>query len=696
MNIKRVLVLATILIGSFESYSQCGTDDYVNSLIGDPEVEATQAHFQKLRDIGYIEERGEGLQKKAVRVIPVVFHIIHDYGPSNISKEQIEDALRILNEDFSRTNADTTDTDPLFLGVADDMEIEFRLARKDKQGNCTEGITRWYSPELTDGGDVGNPEPIKQFVRWDWQMYLNIWVIERIGLNWSPTSRVLGYSIIPRWTTAARDGVVMRSDMIGSIGTGSATNQGRVLTHEVGHWLGLRHPFNAPSGGSGCFQGDDVADTPPVAYSNSGCPSGQLNSCSNDNPDLPDMLDNYMDYTNGRCQNTFTTGQKDKIQREAFNSLIRTNNYSAGNLSKTGVNTNPSCGPIADFWIDDSDTVVCVGSSTVKFKDWSYNGDITTRKWVFEGGFPSESSGSNPSVQYNASGVYSVKLIVENAQGIDSLERKAFIRVLPNVADKKAPFPETFEDANFDAGWSLGKIDGYGWTRRVNIASTGSYSAECEINSNTTNGDRFAMTLPPIDVSLHGSPLRINFDHAYSRRISNATEVLLVMVSDDCGQSWNTVRGMTASNGLASINGNNPGWFPTQSSDWAHASLDISQYANSTNLIIRFDVISKEGNSVFIDNINVAQFGLGTDDIRVQDRLVLYPNPAEDELSVEVDENWIDASLEIKDLSGRLLLQSEISNSVLTFSLADLPNGVYLVQMIKQGVRRTERLIINR
>ena len=394
MNSKRILIMVSLILGSIASYSQCATDEYVNSLMGDAEVEATQAHFQNLRDIGYVEERGEGLNKKSVRVIPVVFHVIHDYGPSNISKEQIEDAMRILNEDFSRTNADTTDTDPIFLGVADDMEIEFRLARKDKQGNCTEGITRWYSPELTDGGDLGgNPEPIKQLIRWDWQMYLNIWVIERIGLNWTPSNFTAGYSIIPRWTSGSRDGVVIRADYVGSIGTGRTSSMGRVLTHEVGHWLGLRHPFNAPGGGSGCFQGDDVADTPPVTEANRGCPSGQLNSCSNDNPDLPDMLDNYMDYTNGRCQNTFTTGQKDKIERESFNSLIRTNNYSSSNLSKTGVNTNPDCGPIADFWLDNSDSIVCQGDGTVTFKDWSYNGEITTRTWIFEGGTPAQSSG---------------------------------------------------------------------------------------------------------------------------------------------------------------------------------------------------------------------------------------------------------------------------------------------------------------
>jgi hypothetical protein len=109
---------------------------------------------------------------------------------------------------------------------------------------------------------------------------------------------------------------VVRSDQIGVTGTGQISQGGRTLTHEIGHWLGLYHTFqDGCSGGtsSTCSTaGDRVCDTPPVASSSSGCSVGQ-NSCSSDVPDLPDMVRNYMDYSDGTCMNTYTAGQKSRI-----------------------------------------------------------------------------------------------------------------------------------------------------------------------------------------------------------------------------------------------------------------------------------------------------------------------------------------------------------------------------------------------
>ena len=108
----------------------------------------------------------------------IVFHIIHDYGESNISKEQVEDAVRILNEDFSKENPDTLDIIPAFQDIVADCDIEFRLARIDPWGNCTEGITRNYSLLTHSAG-----ENVKDLSFWDADMYLNVWVVENIEGN---------------------------------------------------------------------------------------------------------------------------------------------------------------------------------------------------------------------------------------------------------------------------------------------------------------------------------------------------------------------------------------------------------------------------------------------------------------------------------------------------------------------------------
>ena len=142
---------------------------------------------------GYTARPDVGVKKKGeVRIIPVVFHVIHAYGDENISKAQIEDQIRILNEDFRRMNADTSNTRDVFKSRASDFEIEFQLARKDPDGNCTEGITRHYSA-FTDKGD----DPIKSmFPAWDQKKYLNIWVVRNITYSSQLGGTVLGYAYL--------------------------------------------------------------------------------------------------------------------------------------------------------------------------------------------------------------------------------------------------------------------------------------------------------------------------------------------------------------------------------------------------------------------------------------------------------------------------------------------------------------------
>lgn len=130
-------------------------------------------------------------------------------------------------------------------------------------------------------------------------------------MDQNQSGMILGYAQFP-WVGSARlDGVVIRHDYVGTIGTASSSNsKGRVLTHETGHWLGLYHTFQL-----GCASGDSVEDTPPVSGPNFNvCWPSEINSCTIDIDDLPDQYENYMDYSNGKCrQNMFSLGQKARM-----------------------------------------------------------------------------------------------------------------------------------------------------------------------------------------------------------------------------------------------------------------------------------------------------------------------------------------------------------------------------------------------
>ncbi|MFN4083853.1 MAG: M43 family zinc metalloprotease [Bacteroidia bacterium] len=279
----------------------------------------------------------QSLQKNTqVRYIPVVFHVIHKYGFENISQTQINDAIRVLNEDFRKktgTNGGSS-TDPLAV----DMLYEFRLAQLDPNGNPTNGVNRIYSLQTDNASDA-----MKSLSNWDKNRYFNIWVVNTINSS-GQQGIVLGYAQFPFFGAASTDGVVIRADQMGAIELGQLSQVGRTLTHEAGHWLGLYHPFQGGCPNSNCSsQGDQVCDTPPVASATNGCPSNR-NSCSTDSPDLPDMVRNYMDYADGTCMNLFTVGQKNRV--DPIMAQYRSYVYSTANINGAGINTDGTYRPL--------------------------------------------------------------------------------------------------------------------------------------------------------------------------------------------------------------------------------------------------------------------------------------------------------------------------------------------------------------
>lgn len=237
--------------------------------------------------------------RKSIIRIPVVFHILHNNSTENISDARIHEQLEVLNEDFGRYNADASNTPSAFAGVATDTEIQFCLATRDPICGTTTGILRKYTdstqfvlkPSVKHNGTGGDDA-------WPSTDYLNIWVCDlRPGL--------LGYGTFPGTASAGEDGVVLDYASVGgpsAPGTWTPFHLGRTGTHEVGHWLNLRHIWGD------AFCGDDfVGDTPTQQGSNSGCPSFPSVTCSN-GPN-GDMFMNYMDYSDDACYNMFTIGQ---------------------------------------------------------------------------------------------------------------------------------------------------------------------------------------------------------------------------------------------------------------------------------------------------------------------------------------------------------------------------------------------------
>ena len=228
--------------------------------------------------------------------IPVVVHVVYNTTLQNISDQQIQSQIDVLNEDFAATNRDLRNTPSIFNQVTSSgFGVHFSIAEirrvntKVKSFNTKDGV----KSTQRGGDDAIDP-----------QHKLNIWVCNL-------SQGVLGYAQFPGGP-AATDGVVILYSAFGSQskypgGTYIADyDLGRTGTHEVGHWVNLYHIWG--DDGSSCAGSDLVDDTPNQASLNFGCPSFPHISCGNSG----DMSMNYMDYTDDACMYMFTDGQAER------------------------------------------------------------------------------------------------------------------------------------------------------------------------------------------------------------------------------------------------------------------------------------------------------------------------------------------------------------------------------------------------
>lgn len=326
---------------SSSGYIKCITDEYEQYLQERNSGRLTNDRFEEW--LAPLIERYKNsrqlLSPTQVIYIPVVVHVIHNGDPygteENITDEQVESQITVMNQDFRKmTGTSGYNSNP----VGADIMVEFVLAKVDPNGNPTNGIDRvnmcqesWSTSAIDDY--------VKPNTIWDPNLYMNMW-----SVNFSSGS-LLGYATFPSgsgldgltsgYGTDTTDGVVSGYRFFGSSDLTSGNfyppyDKGRTMTHEVGHFLGLRHIW----GDGNCSVDDFCLDTPNAAAANYGCnttdscPDGQGN----------DMIENYMDYTDDLCMNIFTNDQKLRILAVMDNSPRR-----------VSLKTSPTSAPIPLF-----------------------------------------------------------------------------------------------------------------------------------------------------------------------------------------------------------------------------------------------------------------------------------------------------------------------------------------------------------
>ncbi|WP_426059672.1 M43 family zinc metalloprotease [Hymenobacter sp. B1770] len=553
--------------------------------------------------------------------IPIVFHVVHNGEAvgtgSNISDARILEQMSRLNEDFAKLNADRSKIPGVFQGAHADVQVQFALAQKDLAGNCFNGINRvnrtakgWTAPPYSQSYCNST---IKPGSSWDPSRYLNFWVVE-LG------DGLLGFAQFPDNTaglgglnasggTANTDGVVCLYSSVGNGGLAAAPyNLGRTATHEVGHWLGLRHIW-----GDGSCATDYVADTPTQSTSNYGCPAFPKVTCSN-GPN-GDMFMNYMDYTDDACMFMFSAGQKDRMQAV----------MAANTPRRTSLATSSALPPDVTYAATTSTPLVCAGS-TISLAGTAPAG--YTYSWTGPNGFTSTQQ--NPSlsnVTTEASGTYT--MITAPAGGCP-ISANVDVTVRPISTSPALTASNGGVRCGSDAvlltatpfgnqtatiinqNWNVGTTEG-GWTRDNTGSANGRNTAPVWATSTTTpgvNGTRFIMVdassgknndltrsslYSPVFSAANLSSLSLSFQHIFKVK-NGANDLGKVEISSNGGSTWTTLQTYITNQGSSNTSAASP----------AAVTIYLDAYAGMANLQLRWNYSSDNGQNWSVDDISVS------------------------------------------------------------------------------------------
>ena len=646
---RTMLLLMAVISFANLSFAQrvCGTDEHLHDqLQKDPGLQDQMEAIENFTN-NYLANNPAG--DRTVVTIPVVFHVVWNVNSpaQNISDAQIASQLTVLNDDFRKLNADWPSTPAEFLGLVADSEVNFCMAQRDPNGNATTGIER-KSSTVTSWGTNDNVKFASSggFNAWPASAYLNIWVCNIGG-------GILGYAQFPGGS-ASTDGVVLGYQYTGTIGTATAPfHLGRTATHEVGHWLNLRHIWGDANCGN-----DQVADTPIHTNSNGGCPAYPTNStCGGTSHAMMTM--NYMDYTNDACMYMFSTGQKNRMQAVLAAGGARSSLTTS--LGCTPPSTGGSCGTVTGLSAGSITTTSAslswgsVSGATNYNLQWKLGSSST---WTTVSGITATSyalSGLSAGTAYNFQ-------VQANCGGTTGTYSAA--ATFTTTTSGGGGCSETNEPNN---------------TRNTATAITVGTAKTSQI-STASDKDywKFGNTSAQRNIKVNLSTLPADYDLKVYRSST------LIGTSQNTGTTDEQLifnNATVSSNYTAYIYGYNGAFSNTQcytllvqisSTAWRN---DGSTNGNVDEILVEIPV---EG----------AQFGL-------------FPNPAADQVTIELPtEKDGTASVSILDITGKSVASQarsiEKGDNQFTFQLGEMVDGLYFVQVRQGELTSTRKLVIQR
>jgi len=714
-----ILALAAFALKA-EAQISCGTDYVYKQLkAAHPEINEFELQLGTAIKEALAHKDLSPFAKTTATVydIPIVVHVVHDYGDEYLTDDAIFQAVDYWDKTYNKENSDTSDVIDPFKKYIGNANIRIHLATKDPSGNPTKGIVRSHSYLTFNGGDNAKLEG------WPNTQYINIWFVNKFSGDHTGAAAYAYYpssaAVIPYY-----DGVICIYSYL---------NYQKTVPHELGHVLNLAHLWGSTNDPGVACGDDDVDDTPPT-MGHTACGPAQLydQTCSagytKGGIDYPDTNNsqNIMDYS--YCMKMFTIGQTDRM-RAALTSSVggRNNLYSAANLAATGaLASRPDLPPVADLSVEkaryswggyasEKTYFLCQNHTGNLFQltNRSWNDTVTAVEWTFSNGAATPTSTSMGTVanSFTDPGWVTVTMkVTGNGTGTTT---QTFTPIY--VADMNTETPgynNYFSSTTDMAKWPT--FNYYGNQFKWEYYTGAGYSGSCvryrsyDDRSSTDKktgspvGDYDDMYTPGFDLTSHATgSLNLNFFTA-GAYTSGASDSMQIFASSNCGDTWNlftTLKGSDLAN-----NGSVSGEFiPTSIAQWKGQTINIPTSYRTSRTYFRFRYWpSDKGNNLYFDQFSITPY---TTDIKEAilnpTEVKLFPNPSTGDVKLcFTTGNDPKVSYSIKDISGRVIYTHEGTYGANTFVQENIARstfasaGMYLVTLTLSEQTVTQKLVI--
>lgn len=620
MRFGLLIVLLTFATFNLNAQERCGTQA------------PTTGEFENWISTKIAERQARAEQPLApLYQIPVVVHVFHKGEPVgtgvNLSEERIKAQIDSLTADFRRMNADAENTPMEFAAVAADVEIEFVLAKQDPAGNPTNGIVRIRGSR--DSYRANSHRPLlRSESYWPAKHYLNIFVTDlEVFLGYASFPLISLEGITNGSDDYTFDGVLVDYEYFGvNPSAPSFESYGRTLTHEVGHYLGLRHIW----GDGGCSVDDFVDDTPLADTDN-----GDYSSpCTFPNPDdntvcvmdEPEMFQNYMDYTDDICMNLFTKGQKTRMRTVMDNAPNRTSLISSPGLSEpsrfaddlAAVDILSPALAECETTLTPELRVVNYGTTEITSYDVQLLIDsnpvgspqsIATSLQPLDSdtvSFSSQTISANSTISFEISNV--------NGGTDSNSSNNTISQILTATSSTTLPFIQDMESAQ---GF-LGNIGSdFPWEVTTAPKETPSNNALIFKAYNNTEwfGEETILKTPVFDLTNITSG-EIQFSYAHANRPDAFYDGFMIKASVDCGETFPDILFSNFGPDLATTNETDAYFTPANQLEWMDTLVSITDYRGIDGVQFAFVGINGSGNNIYLDNVQVVETNLFENDVK--------------------------------------------------------------------------------